>query len=85
MLVDGGSPTEILDPVVNTAYVVAVAPLGVSQRRLRALALDYRGGGLVGVVLVNRRFGRRLRGRAASPRPGSRAVRPAEVPETEPA
>jgi hypothetical protein len=84
VLVDGGSPTEILDPGDTTSYVVAVAPLGVSQRRLRALALDYRGGGLVGVVLVNRNFGRRLRGPAASP-PGSRVVRPTEVPETEPA
>jgi hypothetical protein len=84
VLVDGGSPSEILDPADSTAYVVAVAPLGVSQRRLRAMALDYRGGGLVGVVLVNRTFGRRLRG-AASSRPGSRVVRPAEVPETEPA
>jgi len=83
VLTDGGSPSEILDPADTTAYVVAVAPLGVSQRRLRALALDYRGGGLVGVVLVHRTFGRRLRG--ASSRPGSRAVRPAEVPEAEPA
>lgn len=87
VLVDGGSPLDIVDPGVATTYVVAIAPLGIPQRRLRALALDYRGGGLVGVVLVNRRFGwRRQRGFAASPARVSLGLRSAEnVPETEPA
>jgi hypothetical protein len=61
VFVDGGSPFEILDPAATPAHVVAVAPLGISQGRLRALALEYRSAGLVGVILVQRRlrFGRR--------------------------
>ena len=57
LFVDGGSPSEIVDPAETPAHVVAVAPLGISQRRLRTLALDYRSGGLVGVILVQRRLG----------------------------
>jgi hypothetical protein len=56
VFIDGGSPFELVDPAATPAHVVAVAPLGISQRQLRSLALDYRSGGLVGVVLVQRRL-----------------------------
>jgi hypothetical protein len=87
LLVDGGSPMEIVDPAAGSAYVVAVAPLGISQQRLRALALDYLDGGLVGVILVQRRLGlARIRKVAASPAPAPRALHRAEdVPQAEPA
>ena len=76
-----------MDPAATPAHFVAVAPLGISQRRLRALALDYFNGGLVGVVLVQRRLVGRP-GAVASPAseraPG--AVHGAEdVPAPEPA
>ena len=82
-LVDGASPWEILDPAATTVSVVAVAQLGISRRRLRALALDYLNGGLVGVILVRRRLGlRRARGVPGPPAPAPRTLRPAEdVPE----
>jgi hypothetical protein len=51
-LVDGGSTLEIIDPAENMS-VVAVAPLGVSRRQLRAVTSDFTGSGLVGVVLVD--------------------------------
>jgi hypothetical protein len=77
VLVDGGSPSEIVDPVATPVSVVAVAPLGISQGRLHELALDYLNGGLVGVILVRRRLGlRRVGGRAGSPAPATRAFRP---------
>jgi capsular polysaccharide biosynthesis protein len=77
--VDGGSPFEIVDPAGSPAHVVAVAPLGISQRRLRALALDYLSGGLVGVILVQRRLGfGRTRTVASSPARAPRALRPAD-------
>jgi len=86
-LVDGGSPLEIVDPAAAPVYVIAVAPLGISPRRLRALALDHLDGGLLGVVLVKRRLGLRARrGFGRSPVPVTRALRPAaDVPEPEPA
>ena len=86
-LVDGGSPSEIVDPAAAPVYVIAVAPLGIAPQRLRALALDYRDGGLLGVILVKRRLGiRARRGFGRSPAPMTRAVRPAEdVPEPKPA
>jgi hypothetical protein len=82
-LIDGASPEDILDPAATTVSVVAVAPLGISRRRLRALALDYLNGGLVGVVLVRRRLGlRRARVPAGPTTSTPRALRPAEdVPE----
>lgn len=78
-LVDGAAPWEILDPAATTVSVVAVAPLGISRRRLRALALDYLNGGLVGVILVRRRLGlRRARGVTGPAVPTRPAFRPAE-------
>ena len=87
LLVDGGSPSELVDPAAAPVYVIAVAPLGISPRRLRALALDYLDGGLLGVILVKRRLGlRSRRGFGRSPSPAPRALRPAEdVPEPRPA
>lgn len=68
VLVDGGSPIDILDPAVTTVSVVAVAPRGISRNRLAELAADYLDAGLVGVVLVDARTGLRSRARrAASP------------------
>jgi capsular polysaccharide biosynthesis protein len=52
-VVDGGSTLEIIDPAETNVSVVAVAPLGVSRRRLRAVTSDFTGSGLVGVVLVD--------------------------------
>jgi hypothetical protein len=52
-LVDGGSTLEIIDPAETNVSVVAVAPLGVSRRHLRAVTSDFTGSGLVGVVLVD--------------------------------
>jgi capsular polysaccharide biosynthesis protein len=52
-LVDGGSTMEIIDPLERNLSVVAVAPLGVSRRHLRAVTSDFTGSGLVGVVLVD--------------------------------
>jgi hypothetical protein len=74
LLVDGSSPFELVDPAADPLSVVAVAPVGTTQRRMRALALDYLNGGLVGVVLIKRRLGLR---RA---RPASRPVPPATAP-----
>jgi hypothetical protein len=82
VFIDGGSPFEIVDPAATPAHVVAVAPLGISQRRLRALALDYRSGGLVGVVLVHRRL---VRGRNRTVDASrARAPRARELPAAEP-
>jgi capsular polysaccharide biosynthesis protein len=91
-LVDGGSPVELVDPAATSVSVVAVAPLGVSQSRLRAVAAEYVGGGLVGVVLVDARPGaqrtaaRRVREATVEkpPRDGYRREL-ADVPEHEPA
>jgi hypothetical protein len=89
VFVDGGSPFEIVDPAASPSHVVAVAPLGISQRRLRALAEDYLSGGLVGVILVQRRLGfRRSRAVTPSPARATRALRRADdvpAPEPEPA
>ncbi len=52
VLVDGGSPIDLVNWAGTSTSVVAVAPMGVSQRALRDLAAEYVGGGLVGVVLV---------------------------------
>jgi len=77
-LVDGGSPSEIVDPAAAPVYVIAVAPLGIPPQRLRELALDYLDGGLLGVILVKRRLGlRRRRGFARTAAPAGRALRPA--------
>jgi capsular polysaccharide biosynthesis protein len=59
-LVDNGSTLEIIDPVETNVSVVAVAPLGVSRRHLRAVTSDFAGSGLVGVVLVDAAPGLRL-------------------------
>lgn len=80
VLVDGGSPLDIVDPLTENAAVVAVAPRGVSRRRLRTLTVDYMDGGLVGVVLVEVRRGLR-RGRAR--RSHSAALAPATAGEVE--
>jgi hypothetical protein len=54
VLVDsGGSLSEIVDPASTRLSAIAVAPRGVSRRRLRLLAADYLGGELIGVVLVD--------------------------------
>lgn len=83
VLQDGGSPFELVDPAAATMSVVAVAPVGISRQHLRAVALDYLNGGLVGVVLVERRLGLRRAGlpvRPPSPAPaGLRTVE--DVPE----
>jgi hypothetical protein len=79
VLVDGGSPLQIADPASTSAYFVAVAPLGISQRRLRALAMDYFNAGLVGVVLVHRRLGLGRRRPVAS---AAQAPAPAAVPDS---
>jgi capsular polysaccharide biosynthesis protein len=52
-LVDDGSTLEIIDPIETNVSVVAVAPLGVSRRQLRAVTADFADSGLVGVVLVD--------------------------------
>ncbi|MDP5183799.1 hypothetical protein QOZ88_14260 [Blastococcus sp. BMG 814] len=87
LLVDGGSPSELVDPAAAPVYVIAVAPLGISPRRLRTLALDYLDGGLLGVILVKRRLGLRARrGVSRSPAQATRALQPAgDVPAPEPA
>jgi hypothetical protein len=87
ILADGGSPVQIADPADTSAFFVAVAPLGISQRRLRALALDYFNAGLVGVVLVQRRLlGRPGKVTPGSPEQAARAVPdPTDVPTPEPA
>src|SRR4051794_3985433 len=72
LLVDGSSPFELVDPAADPISVVAVAPVGIPQRRLRAVALDYLNGGLVGVVLIKRRLG--LRPARAASRPGPPAT-----------
>jgi hypothetical protein len=86
-LVDGGSPSELVDPAAAPVYVIAVAPVGISPRQLRALALDYLDGGLLGVILVKRRLGLRARGGVSrSSAPARRALQPAgDVPAPEPA
>lgn len=85
VLVDGGSPSELVDPAAAPVYVIAVAPLGISPGRLRALALDYLDGGLVGVILVKRRLGLRAkRGVPRSVSPAPRTLQPAgDVPAAE--
>jgi hypothetical protein len=84
-LVDGGSPSEIVDPAAAPVYVIAVAPLGISPQRLRATALEYLDGGLLGVILVKRRRGLRARrGFARSSPPATRALQPAsDAPASE--
>src|SRR3954447_2689167 len=62
VLVDGGSAFELIDPANAAVSVAAVAPLGISRRRLRALASEYTDGGLFGVVLVDVRLGVQRRG-----------------------
>ncbi|WP_142027796.1 hypothetical protein [Blastococcus colisei] len=91
VLVDGGSPLEVVDPATSHVSAVVVAPRGVSRRRLRALASDYVNGGLIGVILVEVRLGRRLRSAmlqgAAAPPPTDAARRRRQVrdvPEPEP-
>ena len=78
VLVDGGSPLELVDPAATSVSVVAVAPRGTPRRRLTALAADYVDGGLVGVVMVDVRpvFGSRAGGRrpARAQRPGMERV-----------
>src|SRR5829696_1575267 len=89
VVVDGGSSLELVDPATTRVSVVAVAPLGIPGRRLRALAAEYVGGGLVGVVLVDARLAARraaargVRAAAVSraPRERWRSIR--DVPEPE--
>jgi capsular polysaccharide biosynthesis protein len=90
-LVDDGSPLELVDPAATNVSVAVIAPLGVSRRRLRAVAAEFVGGGLVGVVLVDARPGaqraatRKVRA-ATAKRPLEGIQRDtAEVPEPEPA
>jgi hypothetical protein len=91
VLVDSGSVLELVDPSVTNVSVVAVAPLGISRRRLRALAADFVGNGLVGVILVDIRqgaraqaaVGRRERQRAARARAAGREPEEAVPPEPE--
>jgi hypothetical protein len=42
---------------VTNVSIVAVAPLGIGRKRLKALAADFVGNGLVGVILVDVRQG----------------------------
>lgn len=79
VVVDGGSPIEIVDPARTTLSVVVIVPRGLSQRRLRRLTLDYQGQELVGVVLVDVR--RRLPG-STTQRPRAKARRPATTGAT---
>jgi hypothetical protein len=66
ILVDGGSPLDVLDPATTTVSVVAVVRRGIRRRALESLASDYaNGGGLVGVVLVRARTGLRPGARPA--------------------
>jgi capsular polysaccharide biosynthesis protein len=88
VLVDGGSPLDITDPAVDDVSVVAVAPRGISRRRLRNLAAEYMDGCLVGAVLVQRRAGRGSSLRAVRPAPSvpatdSRVPAARSVPEPE--
>jgi capsular polysaccharide biosynthesis protein len=88
ILVDGGSPMEILDPTITDVSVVAVAPRGITRRRLRVLADDYKDAGLVGVVLADVRPGSRgepMRrvAPAVSPRAEGALARGPIVPEPE--
>jgi hypothetical protein len=69
VIADGGSPLDVADPSLTNVSVVAVAPRGLPRRRLRALAAEFLDGGLVGVVLVQRRIG----GRSAAPSPPAAA------------
>jgi hypothetical protein len=75
VLVDGGSAFELVDPAAAPVSVVAVVPVGTTRGRLRALALDYLNGGLVGVVLVKRRLGLRRARPARSPSATTLSVR----------
>ena len=86
VLVDGGSPLDILDPAVATVSVVAVAPRGISRNRLSTLAADYLDAGLVGVVLVDARPGLRRRAPrvASSPPTTSPDAAPSRVGAPEP-
>jgi hypothetical protein len=60
ILVDGGSPLDVLDPATTTVSVVAVVRRGIRRRALELLASDYaNGGGLIGVALVRARTGLR--------------------------
>lgn len=70
VLVDSGSALEIVDPDVTNVSAVAVAPLGIPRRRLRALTSDYADGGLVGVILVDVRPGKRAGVRPVQKSPG---------------
>jgi hypothetical protein len=72
VLVDGGATVEIVDPATTELTVVAVAPRGISRRRLRALVADFMSGELLGVLLVEGR-------------PGIRPVTPRPAPVTSPA
>jgi hypothetical protein len=88
VLVDGGSPMEILDPAITDVSVVAVVPRGVTRRQLRVLTDDYKDAGLVGVVLADVRQGSRgepMRrvAPAASPRAEGALTPGATVPEPE--
>jgi hypothetical protein len=73
VLVDGGSPFELVDPANSSVSVAAVAPLGTPRRRLRALAAEYTDGGLFGVVLIDVRL--------AAQRTASRRARRARAAE----
>jgi hypothetical protein len=89
ILGDGGSALEIVGPAGTSVSVVAVAPVGIARGRLRALAADYTGNGLLGLVLVEGRpgFRRAPRHRAvdAGPPPvaGGDVRQPNDVPEPE--
>jgi hypothetical protein len=88
VLVDGGSPLELVDPASTNVSVVAVAPRGTPRARLRALASDYADGGLVGVVLVDvspdfRSAGARRSGPARAAQRSAGAVGKVARPEPE--
>lgn len=87
VVADGGSPLDVADPALSHVSVVAVAARGVPRRRLRALAAEYLDGGLVGVVLIQRRvLGRSAAARAAaaSSVPGPRVPADSDLAEPEP-
>jgi hypothetical protein len=88
VLVDGGSPLDVADPAASNVSVVAIAARGVPRRRLRALASEYLDGGLVGVILVQRRITGRsaaaARSAASAEVPGPRVPAGSGMPEPEP-
>jgi hypothetical protein len=71
VLVDGGSSVEIVDPATTRLSVVVVVPRGIPRRRLRAVAADFMGGELIGVILVEGGAGLRRTVTRPAPAPAS--------------